>query len=168
MYKRQIEAPLFRVRAAEAGRIERGDVPLLIAAGADIAAIRRSDGQAVPVTSPCECSLVSWIAGLGENVVQGDLVAVLVAADRPLFVRARLRSVDAARLTQGSVAEITVPGQNGPINGTLERIDHRSNLVLSAKDGQKSYKSSFVEVIIRPDMPLDFDTLGMTPIVTFP
>lgn len=162
-----IEAPIFRVRAADAGAVERGDVPLLITAGEDIAAIRRSDGQSIPVASPCECTLVSWSVGVGENVVQGDTVAVLVAADRPLMVRARLRSVDASRLSPGSVAEIEVPGQSGTVRGTLERIDHRANLVAATKDAQKSYKSSFVEVLIRPETPLDFDTLGMTPIVTF-
>ena len=162
-----IEAPIYRVRAGDAGMLERGDVQVLIAAGDNIAAIHRADGQIVPVPSPCECSLVSWTVATGENVLMGDTVAVLVAADRPLVVRARMRSIDAAGLSQGSVAEIRVPGGNGPILGALERIDHRANLVASTRDGQKTYKNSFVELVIRPETPLDFDSLGMTPIVTF-
>jgi alginate biosynthesis protein Alg44 len=164
-----IEAPLFRVRAPLNGTLEAGDVRDLLRRGAPIGEIRSLEGQSVGLQSPCECFLIEWLAMPGQYVQMGEPVAALIAADRPLVVRAQVDLPTAERLKVGDIAEITIPGREGVLVGEIEKIDVRPQLAqLAPGETQIPIVRRMAQVIIRPDRPFNFEDLGSLARVRFP
>lgn len=161
-----IEAPLHAVRASTAGTVEPGNEGLL-RPGDPAARLRRADGTLVTLPSPCECVLDEWLVSPGGFVQPGETVAFLVAADRPLIVRAELPLEEARRLRVGQVAEIAVPGQAEPWQGQIETIDFKLRPTRPGEPRRLGDSPLAVPVIVRPDRPFDFDTQGYAVSVSF-
>jgi alginate biosynthesis protein Alg44 len=162
-----IEAPIYRLRSTAAGRVEVGKEGLLHP-GEPVARVVGAGSAAVPLASPCECVLDAWLVPPGQAVQPGELVATLVAADRPLTVRAEVPLEQAKRLRVGQTAEVVVPGDAEPYRGQIERIDFRlkgeePGLPPRLLDPARQT----VPVIVRPDRPFDFDDLGYAVSVRF-
>jgi alginate biosynthesis protein Alg44 len=164
-----IEAPIYALRASANGRVEPGKEGLLHP-GDPAARLRTADGTVLPLASPCECVLDGWRVQPGQTAQAGETIATLVAADKPLTVRALVPLAAARRLQQGQVAEVTVPGKDQPYRGQIERIEFRvSGMVAAgpaARDGEG--RVGGIPVIIRPDRPFDFEDLGYPVSVRFP
>lgn len=156
-----VETPVVRVTAPAAGRLRPGELDPVVAIGAAIAAVQ-SEGGELPVTSPCECALVEWLAAAGERVEAGQPVALLAAADRPLLVRASVPVRAGGRLAVGDPAQIQLPG-GGTVRGRVERIDLRPQLLGLASGDPVAAARRPLSVVVRPDRPLDFGLLG-TPV----
>lgn len=160
-----IEAPLHRLAAPAAGIVEAAGEGLL--RPGDVAArLRTPDGATLPVPSPCECVLDEWHVQPGQSAQPGQTIATLVAADRPLVVRAQLPFEQASRLRLGQPAEVTVPGQDEPYRGQIDRIDFK---LRPQRPGELPQPGAdrLIPVIIRPDRPFDFDNLGYVVRVRF-
>ena len=70
------------------------------------------------------------------------------------------------RLRVGQTAEVTVPGQDEPYRGQIERIDYK--LRPTRPDEPPALGDPrLIPVIIRPDRPFDFDNLGYVVTVRF-
>ena len=96
-------------------------------------------------------------------------VAALVAADRPLMVRAQVDLAVADGLRLGDIAEITIPGRGEPMLGQIERIDLKPRLTqLNAAAPQAPVAARLAQVIVRPDRPFSFEDLGSLVRVRFP
>lgn len=163
-----IEAPLFAVRAAAAGTVEAGKAGLL-RPGEPVAGLRGPNNALVPVPSPCECVLDEWAIPPGGQARPGDVLATLVAADRPLVARAELPLDQARRLRVGQQAEITVPGQDEPYRGQIEALDFK---LRPQRPGEPRRLGDggpppLVPVLVRPDRPFDFDDQGFAVSVRF-
>ncbi|HET6469011.1 MAG TPA: PilZ domain-containing protein [Geminicoccaceae bacterium] len=164
-----VEAPLFRVRAPLNGTLEARDVRDLLRSGSPIGQVRSLDGQVVGLQSPCECFLLEWLSMPGQYVQMGEAVAALIAADRPLVVRAQVDFQTVERLKVGDVAEVTIPGRDGVFLGEIEKIDVRPQLAqLLPGETQMPVARRLAQVIIRPDRPFNFEDLGSLARVRFP
>jgi hypothetical protein len=164
-----IEAPLFRVRAPASGVLEGREIRDLLRRGDPIGRIAAPDGQWSGLESPCECAFLRWLTVPGQYVAAGEPVAVLVAADRPLVVRAQVEIEVAERLAVGDLAEIIIPGRSEPRLGQIERIDIKPQLSqLDPAEPAAPILRRLAQVIIRPDRPFNFEDLGSLARVRFP
>jgi alginate biosynthesis protein Alg44 len=161
-----IEAPLYPLRATAAGIVEAGGGGLF-RPGDTAAALRGPNDAVVPLPSPCECVLDEWLIQPGARAEQGDVVATLVAADRPLVVRAELALDQARRLRIGQMAEIEVPGQDEPYRGQIEAIDFKIRPARPGEPRRLGGAEPVVPVLVRPDRPFDFDNQGFAVSVRF-
>lgn len=161
-----IEAPLYTLRATTAGTVEAGGSGLL-RPGDTAAALRGPEGAVVPLPSPCECVLDEWVIPPGELARPGDVVATLVAADRPLVVRAEVPLAQARRLSVGQPAEITVPGKPEPYQGQVAAIDFKLRPERPGGPRRLGGAETLVSVMVRPDRPFDFDNQGYAVSVRF-
>lgn len=162
-----IEAPLFRLKATAAGRLEAAGEGLL-RPGDPAARILGPAGAPVTLASPCECVVESWLVPPGQSVQAGEVVATLVAADRPLTVRAEVPLEQARRLRVGQAAEVTVPGRPEPYHGQIERIDFRLKGDRPGEPPRLDAASTrTIPVIVRPDRPFEFDDLSYAVSVRF-
>ncbi len=162
-----VEAPVYRVSAPGAGRLRPGEVDLVVAKGAPIGAVQAETG-ALPLLSPCECSLVEWLAEPDQRVEAGQPVALLAAVDRPLRVQASVPARAATRLAPGDRAIVLLPGTGERVPGRVERIDLRPQLLGLAGGDPLAAARRPITVTVRPDRPLDFALLGMPVEVRFP
>lgn len=162
-----IEAPFYRLETTAAGRVEAAGQGLLHP-GDPAARVIGQGGAAVPLASPCECVIDTWLVPPGQTVRAGEPVAILVVADQPLTVRAEVPLDRAWRLRVGQAAEVTVPGKAEPYRGQIERIDFR---LRSDRPGEpvrlEDPSRRMVPVVVRPDRPFDFDDLGYAVSVRF-
>ena len=162
-----IEAPIYRLTANTTGTVEPG-LEGLLKRGDAAARLRGADNVPMPLLSPCACVLDEWVVPPGHVAHPGELVATLVAADQPLTVRAQVPLDAARRLQVGQVAEVTVPGKPQAYRGQIERIDFK---LRGGQPGEQPVLGDVgrqgVTVIVRPDQPFDFDTLGYVVSVTF-
>lgn len=164
-----IEAPLFRVRAPISGRLETRQISDLLRPGQQIGQIADATGGVAGLESPCECVFVQWLSLPGQFVQVGEAVAALVAADRPLAVRAQVDLAVAERLEVGDIAEISIPGRGETLLGQIEKIDVKPLLSqLDAAEIQAPIARRQAQIIIRPDQPFSFDDLGSLATVRFP
>ncbi len=164
-----IEAPIFRVRASANGTLEGNEINDLLRRGDAIGSIVDTAGGRIDLQSPCECAFVEWLALPGQYVQAGEPVAALVAADRPLMVRAQVDLAVADGLRLGDVAEINIPGRGEPMLGQIERIDLKPRLAqLGAAEAQVPVAARLAQVIVRPDRPFSFEDLGSLVRVRFP
>ncbi|MGD9508760.1 MAG: HlyD family efflux transporter periplasmic adaptor subunit [Geminicoccaceae bacterium] len=162
-----IEAPVYRLAAPTAGVVEAGNAGLL-RRGDPAARLVTAGSPPVPVPSPCECVLAEWVIPPGSTAQPGQTLATLVAADQPLTVRALVPLADARKLRVGQIAEVTVPGVPEAVRGQIERIDFRLTGRRPGEPPQLAPADQVsVPVIVRPDRPFEFDTLGYAVSVTF-
>jgi len=162
-----IEAPIYRLAATGSGTVEAGNGGLL-RRGDPAARLVNADKPAIPVPSPCECVLEEWLIPPGATAQPGQILATLVAADQPLTVRAEVTLAEAHKLRVGQIAEVTVPGRPETVRGQIESIDFR---LTGPRPGEPPVLGPAdritVPVIVRPDRPFEFDTLGYAVSVTF-
>ncbi len=164
-----IEAPMFRVRAPISGTFDAAHVDAIVKSGAPLGKIQPVGGGAVGLTSPCECVVLDWRIASGQVVLMGEPVAVLVAADEPLVVRAQVAFRAAQRLKPGDVAEVAIPGRPQAVLGQVESVDFKpQRLALSPGLRELPVEPRLAQVVIRPDRPFDFDDLGSLVSVRFP
>jgi alginate biosynthesis protein Alg44 len=163
-----IETPVVRLRAPAPGIMAPLILPNLLAPGTPVARIETADGRFVRIESPCDCVLYEWLIQPGQFAEQGEEVALLVAADQPLLVRAQVAFDRATRLTQGDLALIDVPGRPGQMRGQIERIDFRPSLRRADAGFAVESGRRFATVVIRPDQPFEFEDLGSLVAVRFP
>jgi alginate biosynthesis protein Alg44 len=159
-----IETPFSRPRAPASGVVEAIPTGPVINTGQPFAQITRPDGSAVPIPSPCECTLLEWRIAPGVFAQAGDVVAVLASASDPLLVKAMVPFDRIDRIAVGRPAEIKIPGQDEVLVGQVERFDLRRS---EADTGRSVTDPRLVTVWIKPDMPLPFDDLGSRVDVTF-
>ncbi|MCS6879129.1 MAG: PilZ domain-containing protein [Geminicoccaceae bacterium] len=155
-----VEAPIVRVLAPTAGRVEPREVDPVLAPGARFGVVRLDGGAEVALASPCECALVGWLVDPGRPVAAGEPVALLAAVDRPLLVRANVAASAVRRLAPGDRAEIGLPFGLGTVRGRIERIDLRPQLSALAAGDPLTAARRPLSVLIRPERPLDFELLG--------
>lgn len=163
-----VQAPVYRLRSPVAGTIVRGEPQPLLQPNDAIAAVTPANGRQTALRSPCECTLLEWSVPAGADVAAGDTVALLAAADQPLTVRASVSADAARRLAVGDLAEIVLPGRQGVILGQIERVDTRAPYANLANGAALGEARRTVQVVVRPDSPLDFDSLGSYVDVRFP
>ena len=161
-----VEAPVFRVKTATTGTVTATvDPQKILHKGDPVASIEAAGAPPVALKSPCECVVHDWVVPAGDVAQAGGLVAVLVAADRPLVVRAEVAPDQAQRLRTGQPAEITLIGRPGVVRGQVAAVDARVPLVGGDPLAGRSHP---VTLIIRPDTPFDFDDLGRLATVRLP
>jgi len=162
-----IETPVVRLRAPVAGILAPLVLPNLLSPGTPVARIETADGRFVRIESPCDCVLEEWLVTPGQFAEQGENVALLVAADQPLLVRAQVEFEKAMRLEAGDLALIDVPGR-GETRGQVERIDFRQRLARTEPVLGQAPSRRLAQVVIRPDQPFEFEDLGSMVGVRFP
>ncbi len=163
-----IETPVVRLRAPAPGIMAPLILPNLLSPGTPVARIETADGRFMRIESPCDCVLYEWLIQPGQFAEQGEDVALLVAADQPLLVRAQVAFDKASTLTQGDLALIDVPGRPGQMRGQIERIDFRPSLRRSDSGFGIEPGRRFATVVVRPDQPFEFEDLGSMVAVRFP
>ena len=156
-----IHAPMTRIRAPLAGILRPLDTPPLLEPGMAIARLESADTPSTFIDSPCACVIIEWPATPGGFVQQGEEIAVLVSADSPLTVRAKVAFADALEMREGDIAEVTIPGRTGLMRGQIQSIDFKPDLGGSGNNRATT-------VTIRPDEPFDFTDLGSIVSVRFP
>ncbi|WP_027133937.1 PilZ domain-containing protein [Geminicoccus roseus] len=160
----RIDAPVYRVTAPVAGRLERLPIGEILEVGTPIArVIGAADLSEYDILSPCLCTLGEWKVADGSGVAAGATAVLLISADQPLKVTAMLPIEQATQLAVGTPVRIDLPGEPASRSGQIERIDLA--LPLDEMVGARSPRpgSRFVPVVVRPDEPLAFDLLG-TPV----
>lgn len=162
-----IETPVVRLRAPVAGILAPLILPNLLSPGTPVARIETADGRFVRIESPCDCVLEEWLVTPGQYAEQGENVALLVAADQPLLVRAQVEFAKAMRLEVGDLALIEVPGR-GEMRGQVERVDFRQRLAGTEPVPGETSSRRLAQVVIRPDQPFEFEDLGSMVGVRFP
>lgn len=164
-----IEAPVFALRAPIAGTVQPIGPEGLLSPGVSVASLRGGGGQSAVLESPCECVVSEWLIRPGQFAQQGETVAVLVSADQPLLVRARVEFERAQGLQAGDLAEIRIPGREGVMRGQIEHIRYHAG-ILSLIEGHDAQSPSrqLVQVMVRPDEPFEFEDLGSMVTVWFP
>lgn len=150
-----VHAPTERVRAPLSGVLNRLDAPALLNIGTPIGRLQTVEQGLIPIVSSCNCILLDWALPDGSFAAQGDEIAVLVSSEAPLQVRAEVAYERAFDLQVGGRATMRIPGQEAA-GGEILSIDFkaRTSVNTSMSDG------SNVLVTIKPDEPLDFETLG--------
>jgi alginate biosynthesis protein Alg44 len=155
-----IEAPVIEVRAPIAGRfvsaLEAGERLL---EGASLGRIQALDGTPLILESPCDCRVLDRLGLSGLYYQAGDPLIALVRAQEPLLVRAQLALDQAERLGVGDRAEIHVQGRAEPVLGQVAQID-LALAVQAMRSGAAPTSPRHAEVLIRPDLPFDFQDLG--------
>jgi hypothetical protein len=111
--------------------------------------------------------LQEWLVTPGQFAEQGENVALLVAADQPLLVRAQVEFDKAMRLEAGDLALIDVPGR-GEMRGQVERIDFQTPLARPETTFGPTPSRRLARVVVRPDQPFEFEDLGSMVAVRFP
>lgn len=162
-----VEAPVVRVAAPAAGRLQPGEPEPVLPIGSPFGTVQGESGE-VALVSPCECALVEWLVGAGERVEAGQAVALLAAVDRPLLVRASVPLRGGLRLAAGDPAEILLPGAEGSVRGRIERVDLRPQLLGLAAGDPVAAARRPLTIVVRPERPLDFGLLGTPVEVRFP
>ena len=163
-----IETPVVRLRAPDSGILTPSTLPNILQPGTPVARIETADGRFVQLASPCDCILYEWLVNPGQFAQQGEEVAVLVAANQPLLVRAQIDFDRASRLSVGDLALIDVPGRSEAMRGQIESIDFRPSLRRTDSGVGPAPSRRLAQVTIRPDQPFDFDELGSIVGVSFP
>jgi alginate biosynthesis protein Alg44 len=155
-----IEAPVVEVRAPIAGRfvsaLEPGERVL---EGAALGRVQALDGATLTLESPCDCRVLDQLALSGLYHQSGDPLVALIPAQQPLMVRAQLALDQAERLGVGDRAEIHVPGRGEPMLGQIARIDFTPALEVMRSRAEPA-SPRLAEVLIRPDLPFDFQDFG--------
>ena len=155
-----IEAPVVEVRAPIAGRfvsaLEPGERVL---EGAALGRVQALDGAPLTLESPCDCRVLDQLGLSGLYYQAGDPLVALVPAQEPLMVRARLALDQAERLGIGDRAEIHVPGRGEPVLGQIAQIDFTPALP-ALRSSLEPTSARLAEVLVRPDLPFDFEDLG--------
>jgi alginate biosynthesis protein Alg44 len=159
-----VEAPVIRLRAPIAGRLTTTVTGgARVAPGTALGTLTGFDGTAVPLDSPCDCTVLEQSGLDGQAYPVGASLFALVDADRPLLIRARLPLPETEGLHAGDRVEIRVPGESGLRYGQIERIDLRVPLeALSDSDVERRPARPLAQVLVRPDRPFtlaDFGTL---------
>ena len=163
-----IHTPMYRLRAPAPGIMSPLNMPNLLAPGTPVARIETSDGRFLRIESPCDCVHFEWLVAPGQFAEQGEEIALLVAADQPLLVRAQVDFEQATRLSPGDLAVIDVPGRSGQMRGQVERVDFSPSLRrIDGPVGLEPTRRSAL-VVIRPDQPFEFEDLGSMVAVRFP
>jgi len=164
----QIHTPMYRLRSPAPGIMTPLNMPTLLAPGTPVARIETTDGRFLRIESPCDCVHAEWLVAPGQFADQGEEVALLVAADQPLLVRAQVPFDQARRLSEGDLALIEVPGRAAQMRGQVERIDFSTTLGrIEGTSAIEPDRRSAV-VVIRPDQPFEFEDLGSMVAVRFP
>lgn len=163
-----IETPMVRLRAPAPGILSPLDLPATLAPGTPVARIETIEGRFLRIESPCECELRDWLIEPGQFAEQGEDVALLVAANQPLLVRAQVAFDGAMRLSAGDLALIDVPGRGQGLRGQIERIDFRAGTARRGDAEATAGGRHLAQVIIRPDQPFDIEDLGSMVAVRFP
>jgi alginate biosynthesis protein Alg44 len=155
-----IEAPVVEVRAPIAGRfvsaLEPGE---RILEGAALGRVQPLDGAPLTLESPCDCRVLDQVGVNGLYYQAGEPVIALVPAQEPLMVRAQLTLDQAERLEVGDRAEIHVPGRGEPVLGQVAQIDFALALQ-QMRSGPEPSSPRLAEVLVRPDLPFDFQDFG--------
>ena len=155
-----IEAPVVEVRAPIAGRfvsaLEPGERVL---EGAALGRVQALDGATLTLESPCDCRVLDQLGLSGLYYQAGDPLVALIPAQEPLMVRARLALDQAERLGVGDRAEIHVPGRGEPVLGQIAQIDFTPALQAMRSGGEPT-SPRLAEVLVRPDLPFDFQDFG--------
>ena len=155
-----IEAPVVEVRAPIAGRfvsaLEPGERVL---EGAALGRVHALDGATLTLESPCDCRVLDQLGLSGLYYQVGDPLIALVPAQEPLMVRAQLALEQAERLGVGDRAEIHVPGRGEPVLGQIAQIDFTPRLQAMRSRAEPS-SPHLAEVLVRPDLPFDFQDFG--------
>ncbi len=161
-----IEAPTYRLRAPASGVVEAATDKTFLKPGDPVAAVRAGETQRSPIPSPCDCVVLEWLVPAGQYAQAGETVAVLVAADQPLLVRAQVDFDRALGLEADGAARILVPGRGDPMPGRIQRSDFKPQLTRGEPPGPTDRR--LVQVIVRPERPFDFEDLGALVDVRFP
>jgi alginate biosynthesis protein Alg44 len=155
-----IEAPVIEVRAPMAGRfvsaLEPGERVL---EGASLGRVQAIDGAPLTLESPCDCRVLDQIGLSGLYYQVGDPLIALIPAQEPLMVRAQLALDQAERLGVGDRAEIHVPGRGEPMLGQIAQIDF-TPVLQALRTRAEPTLPHFAEVLVRPDLPFDFQDFG--------
>lgn len=160
----RIEAPVYRLNAPVAGRLERFPIGEIVEVGTPIArVIGAVDLAEYELRSPCICTLGEWKVADGAGVGAGATVALLISAEEPLKVTAMLPLEQARELAPGLPVRIDLPGEAAPRTGQIERVELKAPLDDLAGARGRVRGDGTVPVVIRPDEPLPFDMLG-TPV----
>ena len=165
---------LFRHRCADRnhrgarGRGPRPDRwPVRLGLGARRAGPRRRlarqgpgfDGATLTLESPCDCRVLDQLGLSGLYYQVGDPLIALIPAQEPLMVRAQLALEQAERLGVGDRAEIHVPGRGEPVLGQIAQIDFTPALQ-ALRSRAEPTSPRLAEVLVRPDLPFDFQDFG--------
>lgn len=160
----RIEAPVYRVTAPVAGQLEYFPIGEIVEPGTPIArVIGGIDQLEYQLYSPCLCTLGKWQVQNGAGVAAGGTAALLISADVPLKVTARVPLDQAMGLVAGTPVRMEIPGETGRRTGQIERVVLAVPLEELASSRTAKSPNDRVSVIIRPDEPLAFDLLG-TPV----
>jgi alginate biosynthesis protein Alg44 len=155
-----IEAPVVEVRAPIAGRfvsaLEPGERVL---EGAALGRVQAVDGAAFTLESPCDCRVLDQGGLSGLYYQSGDPLIALVPAQEPLMIRAQLTLEQAERLGVGDRAEIHAPGRAEPLLGQIAEIDFTPAPDVLRSRAEPS-APRLAEVLVRPDLPFDFEDFG--------
>lgn len=155
-------APTTRVRAALPGIVNRVDAPQLLTAGTRIGRLQTAEQGPIDLTSNCNCIVMEWGVPDGGFAAQGDDIALLVSSETPLSVRAEVSYSNALKLVVGGRATLRIPGQDA-VGGEIISVDFRTGITVGTdnRDGRKA------TITIKPDQPLDFESLGSLVDVSF-
>ena len=151
-------APTTRLRAPLAGVVARVEAPALLSDGTRIGILDTVESGTVNVVSNCNCVVHKWFPTDGGFVAQGEDIAILVSSEAPLRIRAEVPFDKATDLVEGSPATIRIPGQE-QVGGEVVSVDFKAGLNGNSKH--------VAQVIVKPDEPLDFETLGSFADVSF-
>jgi hypothetical protein len=164
-----VEAPMVEVRAPIAGRLTTNIAAgARVAKGASLGSLTGFDGTSVALGSPCDCAVLEQTGLDGQAYPAGTPLFALVAADRPLLLRARLPLAETEGLQAGDRVEIRVPGETGLRYGQIERIDRRvPPAALAGPDVGTPPAGRLAEVLVRPDRPFTLDDFGTLVTVRF-
>lgn len=164
-----IEAPLYRLRAPIAGTVRSLTSGQLVERGQTIGELVAVDGLTASLESPCECVVLDWLLEPGQYAQPGEAILALVAADKPLVVRAQVELAAAENLTVGDIGEVRIPGRPEMVLGQIEKIDYRPQIAsFEAGESPMPVSQRLVQVTIRPDRPFAFEDLGALVSVRFP
>jgi mannuronan synthase len=155
-----IEAPVVEVRAPIAGRfvsaLEPGE---RVVEGAALGRVQALDAAPLTLESPCDCRVLDQLGLSGLYYQAGDPLVALIPAQEPLMVRAHLALDQAERLGVGDRAEIHVPGRGEPMLGQIAQIDFTPALQ-ALRTRAEPTSPRLAEVLVRPDLPFDFQDFG--------
>ena len=164
-----VDAPVIQLRAPIAGRfvsaLEPGEP---VTTNGLLGTIRGIDGTFLSLESPCNCVVLEQVAFSGQHYQMGDPLVALIAADRPLMIRAQLPLDQVDGLEIGDRAEIRFPGRDGTTYGQIEQINLRPRLeALRNPDSELPISRRLAQVLIRPDEPLQLQEFGSLVTVRF-
>lgn len=163
-----IEVPTVSLRAPVPGIFRPFELAPLLVPGDPVARLETAENRIERIESPCECVHMEWLLLPGQFAQQGEEVALLAAADRPLLVRAFVELDDALDIAVGDRASIAIPGSRQTVSGRVERIEYKTSLSRLARErAAPADEQPLIKVTVRPDRPFDFDDLGSQVVVRF-